>query len=342
MNPYELKREFGGRIALHGAVDVQGWLQRATPAEIEARSQPPDGRGRRAAAATSSPPATTSSPTRRWKTSWPCTGRSPSGVRSCVGQVANLPSCRQIGNLPHVSLVPWLSRHYDPRMTASLPETILQFGAGKFLRCFADLFAHEANEGAEPAGRVVVVQSTGNACAGRSTAQDGRYRVAIRGLMAGRARGPRGRGRQYQPGRGRGGAVGGSVGRGPRNRCERSCRTRRKRATRWTTPTGLKTIRRGRFRPSCSACCRSGIGPGCPGSRCSRANCTTAMRNGSWRWCWSRRSGGEWTMAASNGCATRVSGATRWSIGSSRPQRPAIRWRRPIRCSPWPSRSRCG
>jgi uroporphyrinogen decarboxylase len=36
MNPYELKREFAGRIALHGAVDVQGWLQRATPAEIEA------------------------------------------------------------------------------------------------------------------------------------------------------------------------------------------------------------------------------------------------------------------------------------------------------------------
>jgi uroporphyrinogen decarboxylase len=35
MNPYELKREFGDRISLHGAVDVQGWLQRATPAEIE-------------------------------------------------------------------------------------------------------------------------------------------------------------------------------------------------------------------------------------------------------------------------------------------------------------------
>ena len=34
MNPYELKREFGGRIALHGAVDVQGWLQRATPERI--------------------------------------------------------------------------------------------------------------------------------------------------------------------------------------------------------------------------------------------------------------------------------------------------------------------
>jgi uroporphyrinogen decarboxylase len=36
MDPYELKREFAGQITLHGAVDVQGWLQRSTPAEIEA------------------------------------------------------------------------------------------------------------------------------------------------------------------------------------------------------------------------------------------------------------------------------------------------------------------
>lgn len=35
MDPYELKAEFAGQIALHGAVDVQGWLQRATPQEIE-------------------------------------------------------------------------------------------------------------------------------------------------------------------------------------------------------------------------------------------------------------------------------------------------------------------
>ncbi len=35
MNPYELKAEFAGKITLHGAVDVQGWLQRATPPEIE-------------------------------------------------------------------------------------------------------------------------------------------------------------------------------------------------------------------------------------------------------------------------------------------------------------------
>ena len=35
MDPYDLKRDFGGRLVLHGAVDVQGWLQRATPDEVE-------------------------------------------------------------------------------------------------------------------------------------------------------------------------------------------------------------------------------------------------------------------------------------------------------------------
>jgi uroporphyrinogen decarboxylase len=35
MDPYDLKAEFAGQIALHGAVDVQGWLQRATPRQIE-------------------------------------------------------------------------------------------------------------------------------------------------------------------------------------------------------------------------------------------------------------------------------------------------------------------
>jgi uroporphyrinogen decarboxylase len=35
MNPYELKKDFGGKIVLHGAVDVQGWLQKATVSDIE-------------------------------------------------------------------------------------------------------------------------------------------------------------------------------------------------------------------------------------------------------------------------------------------------------------------
>ena len=34
MDPYGLKADFGDRICLHGAVDVQGWLQRSSPAAI--------------------------------------------------------------------------------------------------------------------------------------------------------------------------------------------------------------------------------------------------------------------------------------------------------------------
>jgi len=34
MSPYSLKREFAGRIVLHGGVDVQGWLQRATVDQV--------------------------------------------------------------------------------------------------------------------------------------------------------------------------------------------------------------------------------------------------------------------------------------------------------------------
>ena len=34
MNPYELKMRFGQDLTLHGAVDVQGWLQKASQKEI--------------------------------------------------------------------------------------------------------------------------------------------------------------------------------------------------------------------------------------------------------------------------------------------------------------------
>ncbi|MBI3821697.1 MAG: altronate dehydrogenase [Planctomycetes bacterium] len=39
-----------------------------------------------------------------------------------------------------------------------LPETILQFGAGRFLRAFVDRFVHQANERGQNVGRIVVVQ----------------------------------------------------------------------------------------------------------------------------------------------------------------------------------------
>lgn len=69
-------------------------------------------------------------------------------------------------------------------MTA-LPETILQFGAGRFLRAFADLFVHQANEEGQAVGRVVVVQSTGDDRAAALNRQHGRYHVAVRGYEGG-------------------------------------------------------------------------------------------------------------------------------------------------------------
>ena len=69
-------------------------------------------------------------------------------------------------------------------MTA-LPETILQFGAGRFLRAFADLFIHQANEEGQNIGRIVVVQSTGDERAAALNRQKGRYHVAVRGYQEG-------------------------------------------------------------------------------------------------------------------------------------------------------------
>jgi len=37
MNPEKLAAEFGGRLAFHGGIDVQGFLPGATPAEVKAK-----------------------------------------------------------------------------------------------------------------------------------------------------------------------------------------------------------------------------------------------------------------------------------------------------------------
>jgi len=68
---------------------------------------------------------------------------------------------------------------------SSHTETILQFGAGKFLRAFADLFVHQANQDGQDVGRIVVVQSTGEDRAKLLNDQQGRYHVLIRGLANG-------------------------------------------------------------------------------------------------------------------------------------------------------------
>ena len=66
-----------------------------------------------------------------------------------------------------------------------LPETILQFGSGRFLRAFADLFVSQANAEGQAIGRIVVVQSTGDGRAGGLNAQDGKYHVVVRGFENG-------------------------------------------------------------------------------------------------------------------------------------------------------------
>jgi tagaturonate reductase len=67
----------------------------------------------------------------------------------------------------------------------SLPETMLQFGAGKFLRSFADLFVHQANQQGQAVGRIVVAQTTGDGRADALMKQEGRYHVLVRGLENG-------------------------------------------------------------------------------------------------------------------------------------------------------------
>jgi tagaturonate reductase len=64
----------------------------------------------------------------------------------------------------------------------SLPETVLQFGAGRFLRAFTDRFIHQANLAGQAVGRVVVVQSTpGNRAAALNASAAG-FHVVVRGL----------------------------------------------------------------------------------------------------------------------------------------------------------------
>jgi len=67
-----------------------------------------------------------------------------------------------------------------------LPETILQFGSGRFLRGFADLFIHHGNSAGQAIGRVVVLQSTGTGRAEGLNDSHGKYPVLVRGFADGK------------------------------------------------------------------------------------------------------------------------------------------------------------
>lgn len=66
----------------------------------------------------------------------------------------------------------------------TLPETILQFGTGRFLRAFVDRFVQQANDAGQEVGRIVAVQSTGSDRAELLSKQRG-YHVLVRGYENG-------------------------------------------------------------------------------------------------------------------------------------------------------------
>ena len=66
-----------------------------------------------------------------------------------------------------------------------LPEKILQFGSGRFLRGFADFFVDKAIREGLFDGRAVVVQSTGTRRSNVLDTQDGLYTLAVQGLQDG-------------------------------------------------------------------------------------------------------------------------------------------------------------
>jgi tagaturonate reductase len=67
----------------------------------------------------------------------------------------------------------------------NLPEKVLQFGAGGFLRAFADYFIDNANRRNIFNGRIVVVQSTGGSRGNTLQEQDGLFTLCVQGLENG-------------------------------------------------------------------------------------------------------------------------------------------------------------
>ncbi len=68
---------------------------------------------------------------------------------------------------------------------AAFPETILQFGAGRFLRGFVDRFVQHANDAGQNVGQVVIVQSTAGQRADLLNEQPDGYHVLVRGIENG-------------------------------------------------------------------------------------------------------------------------------------------------------------
>ena len=75
-----------------------------------------------------------------------------------------------------------------PANAVGLPEAVLQFGTGGFLRAFADFFIDEANRAGTFGGSVVAVASTGSQRTWMLNEQGGLFTLVTQGVEAGAAR----------------------------------------------------------------------------------------------------------------------------------------------------------
>ena len=71
-----------------------------------------------------------------------------------------------------------------PAAAFDLPETVVQFGTGAFLRGFVDVFLDEAIRDGTYRGRVVAIASTGSGRDAALTEQDGLYTLVVEGSQA--------------------------------------------------------------------------------------------------------------------------------------------------------------
>ncbi len=79
-----------------------------------------------------------------------------------------------------------LNREAGGGSFTGLPERILQFGEGGFLRAFVDWMIHEMNQKELFKGQVVVVQPIAEGMAGIINEQDGLFTLLLRGLQEGK------------------------------------------------------------------------------------------------------------------------------------------------------------
>ena len=89
-----------------------------------------------------------------------------------------------MSNLPKLSRA--TAADADLVRLAALPERVLQFGGGNFLRGFVDVFVDQLNRAELFNGRIVVVQSTAGGRADALNQQDGLFTVVTRGMKDGK------------------------------------------------------------------------------------------------------------------------------------------------------------